>query len=649
MSDERAREETSSERLAALEAGLAEVRRELVELRRLASQRLAEQTADEPPASSAQTILPQLPALSRSAWDETRAGARARSSRPLIDRPSTMPITGRADLESLIGRYGTLASAAAVILLGVGTLVVWAVQRGLLTPEIRVALGAVATACVAVAGLYFRRRNERRYGNVLLALSLAMADVVAWGAGPRLHLVPTGVTLALVDGTSLALAALAVRDESEFLFAVAVAGALSAPFVTADRPGQMIMLLGYGAAVELGALRASRLPSWWRSAVLLVAGAAAYVLSAASLPVGSALLDPYAIPLFGGVLAAGALIAAEPERRGALARSFLAVSLLGVLIGWDAVPSRPLGLSLGVAVALAAVICLALWIDEPGQRLWVPSAFVLPMLSLGVALSATRSSVGDTVALGAWASLSFAMWYAERARNHSSRAGAHFLLGAGLAGLAVANQLWPDRLMFVAGLSTLGLVLVLLARGDIGSWPMFGGLMILVGAALLAVDQLGSRLPYAYTPFATRSSASAAIVTVALAGAAWWLGESRSAGWKLVPRWMRAGVPIGFALLWGRFEIADAFSRDVATFLLTLYYAAVGVAAIVVGRRLGVAAPRIVGLALALYAALKAVIETSDISALSLRVGCYAAVGVFLLGAGFMYRDASSRRAAAAE
>ena len=39
-------------------------------------------------------------------------------------------------------------------------------------------------------------------------------------------------------------------------------------------------------------------------------------------------------------------------------------------------------------------------------------------------------------------------------------------------------------------------------------------------------------------------------------------------------------------------------------------------------------------------AAFKAVAEVTDIGSLLLRVGSYAAVGMFLLGAGYLYRDA---------
>ena len=87
---------------------------------------------------------------------------------------------------------------------------------------------------------------------------------------------PAGLALLVVDLVALAIAALATQDESEFLFSVAVAGALSAPFVTADTAGRPDILLAYGALVLLGGIRASRHPDWRRAAALLIVGAALY-------------------------------------------------------------------------------------------------------------------------------------------------------------------------------------------------------------------------------------------------------------------------------------------------------------------------------------------------------------------------------------
>jgi hypothetical protein len=162
-------------------------------------------------------------------------------------------------------------------------------------------------------------------------------------------------------------------------------------------------------------------------------------------------------------------------------------------------------------------------------------------------------------------------------------------------------------------------------------------------AALSAMDQLATRRPFAYVPFATRSSASALAVALglALAGAA--LARRQGEPSRLADRGVRLGSLIGFVILWGRMEVAGGWTPDLAAFLLIAYYAACGVASILAGRRYGVGRLRLAGLGLAIYAAVKAIVEASDIGALLLRVGAYGAVGVFLLAAGYIYREAGRR------
>jgi hypothetical protein len=622
---------SSDTRLSALEAEVAALRADIAELRRHAGdadRRPAEATTDE--ANVERTRRSLMTAALRA---RPKPGARA-------------PMTGE-ELESWVGRYGTLASGALVILLGLGTLVVWAVKSGLLTPEVRVALGAITAVCVAAAGLYFRHRGELRYGNVLLALSLAMVDVVAWGAGPQLHIVPSAATLAVVVAVAVALAALAVHDASEFLFGVATAGALSAPFVAAERSGQAAALLAYGTAVLLGGSWAGRRATWGRAMALLVAGAAIYTLAAAALPIAPGWYGPFAIPLFGGALALGALLLADPAWKGILSRAFLAIALLGVVVGWDAVPSRSLALSAAVALALAAVTYAALWVDAPEQSLWVPSALVLPLLSLGIASAAARDIEIQSGSFVVWGLIALARGRAELGRARPLRGGAHLLAGGVLVALGISAELWPHPLGLVAGVAGWGVVLAVLARDEPSPLPLVGVSVTLGGAAFSALDQLISLRPYHYTPFATRASASVLCVVVALAGAAVAIERGRGIAARISTRAVRLSTVIGVAFLWGRMEVVHAFSRDVGTFLLTLYYAGSGVAAIVAGRRLGLKGLRMSGLALAIYAAAKAVIEASNITSLLLRVGCYAAVGVFLLAAGYVYRDAVVRGRAA--
>jgi hypothetical protein len=235
-------------------------------------------------------------------------------------------------------------------------------------------------------------------------------------------------------------------------------------------------------------------------------------------------------------------------------------------------------------------------------------------------------------------------WQIERRRGEPTRGGAH-LLAAGLLGtIAVAELLWPNPFGLVTGLVAWGLVMAAALHDELSPLPLVGVAVALGGAALSALDQLASRQAFAYPPFLTRSSASALVATLGLGIAGLLIARApgeRDTKWADRP--VRLGAVAAFAILWGRMEMAQAFSPDLASFLLIAYYAACGLASIIVGRILGVRPLRLAGLGLAIYAAVKAVVEASLIGGVLLRVGSYGAVGVFLLGAGYLYRERSAR------
>ena len=544
------------------------------------------------------------------------------------------------ELESLVGRYGTLALAALVILMGVGAIIKMAVQHGLLTPEVRVVAGVVVAVLLAAAGVVFRNRGDVRYGGVLLALSLAVIDLVAWGAGPRFHLIPIGVALGVVDVVAVGLVALSLHDHSEFLFIVAIAGALSAPFVTTEGGGTALSLLLYGGIVLSGALRSARDSAWTRAFLVLVLGALVYALAAMALPMGGSWYGPYLVALFGGTCAAAALLFGEPDWRSELPRAYLAVTVVGVLAGWDAVVDQPRIITIGVAVGLAVVTYAALLTRQVAMRFWIASAVVLPLVSLGIAYAGAGSAALQGAVVALWSAFALVAWRVERAAADGERAGAHLLAAGVLGCLAVTAWLWSTPLPFVAGLATWGVVLAVLVRSEPSPLPLGGIALALGAAALSSIDQLTSRSAFSYTPFWTRSSASAlaAALGIRLAGDLIGRGDGRAG--RIADRPLRLGVLFGFLIVWGRMEMAQAFNADLSSFLLTSYYAACGVGAILAGRSLGMGRLRVTGLGLAIYAAFKAVVEVTDIGSLLLRVGSYAAVGMFLLGAGYLYRDA---------
>ena len=124
---------------------------------------------------------------------------------------------------------GERTLGALTVIVGAGIFMGWAIRAGLLGPTVRVALGALGSLVLALAGLRLRRRTFVDFGNVILALALAVMHVVCWSAGPLLHVIPSIVALAIAFGTSLVLAEFALRHDEQALFSVGFGGAVLAP------------------------------------------------------------------------------------------------------------------------------------------------------------------------------------------------------------------------------------------------------------------------------------------------------------------------------------------------------------------------------------------------------------------------------------
>jgi hypothetical protein len=170
------------------------------------------------------------------------------------------------------------------------------------------------------------------------------------------------------------------------------------------------------------------------------------------------------------------------------------------------------------------------------------------------------------------------------------------------------------------------------------------GVPIALGLAILTTwtfHLLLDRPPYQYTPFLTSASFAALAMSAAWLVVSWnayrvELADAGSGTIETRTAVRLAGSVVTF--MWGNAELSRAYSDDISTFLLILYYAIVGVAAIFVGRARGIRILRHVGLALAIFAALKAIAEASSLE-IGLRVGSYLLAGVFLLAVAYWYRD----------
>ncbi len=593
-----------------------------------------------------------------------------------------MPADG-AELEALVGRYGTLALAVLLILMGLGAFLTWAIAAVTLTPGARVALGAVGAAALAIGGWRLRSRADaaasgtRRFGDALLALALAAAHVVAWGAGPALGLIPPGAALVVAALASAALALLAWRECDQALFVVGVGGALVAPFVTGADTGHALTLATYGWLVLSAAVVAlphtptaaedTRAPRWTLAARVLGAGGAlfagALLREAAEIP---ALGAPTAgavtwqlrreLPvLFALACAAVPLALPRRARRAGVALMHLTTALgaittlaLATGVGAPMLAAYALVAAIGALVATSAIVPATRAPGRGARRDALLGALALPLALLAASLVALRDPTSATGALlaGAWTAASGAAALAAARRDGPA---ASPLLGmhAAAAGLAAAAipllALDGYRVALVMSLAAHAIGFALLVgpiRQSVAALPSLASVgLAAVGAATL----LRQRPAFGYAPFLTPASLGAASVVAALAVLEWRVRRHGADAFGRGERTLLTALAPVAALLWGREELARVGSPELSTFLLVGYFAAAGVAALAVGRARRVAGARQVGLALAIYAALKALAQASELRSVGLRVGSYLLVGAFLLAVGYWYRSAGER------
>ena len=587
----------------------------------------------------------------------------ARPSAPLPPprpRPATTPMgTARRrgerpawqsiGIETLIGRYGALALAALAILLGIGVFLSWAVEHIRLGPVARIALGALTAAAMAGLGAWLRGRGARRFGNVLFGLALAIAHVVAWGAGPYLGVVPSSVALGAAALASAALAVLAWREDAEALFAVGLGGALIAPFVTSAGESAVIALLIFGLVVVGSGVLAIGDRAWLVARRLIMTGVGLYAGAALAMP-GGALGNlgdaaARAAPAtFALACAWIALLRGGVPHRLAIGRAALAVGIVALLTAGLA-RDNALHTELIVVAILVTVTSYAMMHRvTPDVRV----AVVIPLGALGAALTAipdAASTLGALLAAG-WAAAAAAASQLTPASDEApiglpaapASAGHHSVavLAAALAAFLFLHDR-PIACLIAFAIIAASAALVSLRVTPVGL--VAATVLVLVFASVWSTALLQERLSYAYRPFLTRESAAAAAVV-----GAWWAWSWAATRWNdgSLQRSLAAvrllAAAVTFA--WGYIELARAFSRDVSTFLVILYLAAFGVAAILLGRARTLPLARHAGLALAIIGGVRALVQASELG-FGLRIATYLVVGAFLLGVAYLYRATS--------
>ena len=324
--------------------------------------------APVPPPSPVAPVIAPVTAKPRTA-------APARPAKPAIDWEAFMGVK----LFAWVGGFA--------LFLGVVFLVKYSFENNLITPVMRVVLGAIIGCALVAAGWFTSRRNYRVPGQSLCATGVLVLYADIFGAHTFYGLLSLGAAFALMSLVTVAAFLLAVRMDAPVVVVLGLVGGFLTPLLltTGDRP---LPTFSYIALLNLG-IAAVALRKRWD--YLFILGAVGTVLlESLWLPVNDAAQMRLGLPIFLGLQAQFLAFAYLRQRlQPNETWSTPAAALVGAgsigyafaLLGIPALARRP-GFFFAVTfLADVGLLALAMWRPNPSRIAAPAGAAIFALLS----------------------------------------------------------------------------------------------------------------------------------------------------------------------------------------------------------------------------------------------------------------------------
>ncbi|HSH07929.1 MAG TPA: DUF2339 domain-containing protein [Burkholderiales bacterium] len=482
--------------IAALQRRVARLEQALVGLG-------AELPADQetPPAPP----TPAAPAPSPAEMTASPAAASAAALEPGTQEAAAPQAT--AEQPGLFARLisGNLVAkvGAVVLFFGVGFLLKFAYDRGLMPPQLRVAgVGALALALFVVG---WRLRDTRRlYGIVVQGVASGLAYLDVYFALKVYGFIDVLPAFALFTALGVATTVLAVRQDAPSLAVYGLTGAFLAPVLASTGAGNHVVLFSYYTVLNLFILAVSWFKAW--RALNLTGWLFTFVIGLAwgagnYRPELFGTIEPFVLAFFGIYLVVPILFAArQPPRLRGLVDGTLVFGTPAATAVMQAALARDLPYGLAWSAAAGALVYAVL----AALLLWRERMRLLG--EVYVALAVGLATLAVFFAFGAYTT--FAIWTLE---------------GAAIVWVGLRQRralAWSFGLLVQAG----GALYFLLEYDDyLRLHPVWNdaviGCALITAAGLLTARLLGRHA--ADLPAAARGIAPLAL---AAAGLAWLLG-----------------------------------------------------------------------------------------------------------------------------
>jgi uncharacterized membrane protein len=238
------------ERIEKLELQVKELHGRVQALEACSDRRLCPPQRDKPDAGRADPVWPAAPSRPVRVW----------GTLSLTGVAERLGVPDRESMEDLLGGRVLAWVGGLAVLLGVVFLFAMAASRGWIGEGARVALGALASTGLILAGIWLHEHRGRTDAALAaLATGVSAMFVTITVAAQVYDLVPDLVAIAMAVATGAVATALAVRWESRGIGALGILGALVAPVLAgADPEGASVAILFVALASAAGVLLRQR-------------------------------------------------------------------------------------------------------------------------------------------------------------------------------------------------------------------------------------------------------------------------------------------------------------------------------------------------------------------------------------------------------
>jgi uncharacterized membrane protein len=186
--------------------------------------------------------------------------------------PKPPPAAPAFDWESLLGVRGAAWLGGLALVVAAVFFAKWAIDRGLITPELRIALLVLAgVGSLAWAEVSLRRGFETT-ANAVSGAGIAILYIAFFAAYSLYHLLPLALTFALMALVTVVAGLLAIRYDAVFTAALGLLGGFATPLVLSTGVDHPVGLFSYVLLLNLGIFTVAVRKRWSAFVVLALLG-----------------------------------------------------------------------------------------------------------------------------------------------------------------------------------------------------------------------------------------------------------------------------------------------------------------------------------------------------------------------------------------